>query len=207
MVTPPLPSSAMTSDKPDPHPAHDFASAALFMRHVGHTLITETSSMPRTSRWMLLRWIDYRERRAFTLFHLLQFARANMKRRPQTTTATAAFCRTAHGFAPCRTMKNAASVSHATIPHRPQSYTCIVRNDLTVHPSLQKEAIMCFRPPSSSTEVKTCPQCEAVVPPGMTRCVKCGADLPEPPAPGAPTAPGALKAPGAPAAPGSPSAR
>ena len=73
---------------------------------------------------------------------------------------------------------------------------------------------MCFRPPSFDEMMKKCPSCGAFNPPEMTKCKKCGTDLPEAaaggagdasmPAPGAPKGPGAPTAPGAPKAPGSP---
>ena len=68
---------------------------------------------------------------------------------------------------------------------------------------------MCFRPPSFDDMMKKCPSCGSFNPPEMTKCKKCGADLPTgdeaasaPGAPGAaPAVPGAPKAPGAPKPP------
>lgn len=66
---------------------------------------------------------------------------------------------------------------------------------------------MCFRPPSFDSMMTKCPSCGKFNKPELTKCEKCGADLPtEAPASGAPAAPGAAPAaPGAaPAAPGAP---
>ncbi|BDE95667.1 hypothetical protein [Raoultibacter timonensis] len=59
---------------------------------------------------------------------------------------------------------------------------------------------MCFRPPSFDEMMKKCPSCGSFNPPELTKCKKCGTDLPEAaggtgdasmPAPGAPKGPGA----------------
>ena len=61
---------------------------------------------------------------------------------------------------------------------------------------------MCFRPPSFDEMMKKCDACGAFNAPELTKCKKCGADLPTGGA--AAAAPGAPAATGAPAAPGAP---
>ena len=39
---------------------------------------------------------------------------------------------------------------------------------------------MCFRPPELNKMMTQCPSCKGFNPPKLTKCKKCGADLPKP---------------------------